>query len=403
LGRVFCGEIMTQQKIAFIHYPHSASSARLDTMPFAFNIIANLARLGWQVDLYLWETKSNSYEDAFSDNVQIHYFTDPPPSRLNQVRPALQSLRYSWLRKRYHLVFGLGQIGIHIAHTIAQANHCPLVYVNDEFPSCWGQTYWQQAEQTAATAVDFVIVPDAQRFLPLAQELPISQKPYVGLPNVPVVEAALTDIDWPTRLGIPADRPVFLHAGSVADWAQIPEMLCTLPHWPEESVLLVHSRSSQCLDDYRQQLSHLNIPGRVFWSCEPMTSNDLNSLVGFCAGSFALYRNTGSNIEYMGTSSGKLMRSVACATPVIASRFDSLAFVETEQIGHLVKHPCEIPAAIQSIIDCQSTYRQNCRQFYREFAAFDLAWEEFCEKLHHSIGVNLKKSLISPKSFSLLP
>jgi glycosyltransferase involved in cell wall biosynthesis len=379
---------MNHRKIAFIHYPHAANSARLETMPFALNIVLNLARLGWNVDLYLWEEASNKYENLLPSNVQILYFHDPKPGRINMFRPIWQKIRFSW-RKDYALVFGLGQIGIHIAHAIAKSSSCHFIYVNDEFPSCWGKTYWSKHEAQVASLASMIVVPDKQRFEPLCAEINIAHRPYVELPNIPERPSNLESIDWYSRLGILPEQQIFLHAGSVADWAQIPEILCTVPHWDKSAVLLIHSRSKDGMESYRRQLSHLDIPGRVVWSDEPLTEKEINSLVAFCQGSFALYRNTGPNIEYMGTSSGKLMRSVACGTPIIASRFDSLSFVRQHNIGLLVSHSAEIPAAVDTILNNQETYRQNCIDFYQTLASFDRAWPQFCEQLELNTGIRL--------------
>jgi|SRR6516162_2254419 hypothetical protein len=89
--------------------------------------------------------------------------------------------------------------------------------------------------------------------------------------------------------------------------------------------------------------------GQIFSTSGPLSHKSLNSLGAHCSGSFALYRNTGPNDLLIGTSSGKLMRSVMCGTPVIASSFDSLRFVSQEGIGVQVCHPSEIPATIQKL------------------------------------------------------
>ncbi|MFM6347579.1 MAG: hypothetical protein ACKPFK_20875, partial [Dolichospermum sp.] len=59
----------------------------------------------------------------------------------------------------------------------------------------------------------------------------------------------------------------------------------------EKTCLIIHTRSSENILKYRQQLSHLDVEGRIFWSLEPMSDTMLNSLVAYCAGNFALYRN----------------------------------------------------------------------------------------------------------------
>src|SRR5205085_2075180 len=102
----------------------------------------------------------------------------------------------------------------------------------------------------------------------------------------------------------------------------------TLSRWPAKAVLLIHTRGGLDVVNYRRSLDHLRDYGRVFWSFEPVTPAELNDLIvrAFCT--LALYRNLGPNIEKLGMSSGKIMRSIVCGTPVITSRFDSLLFIE---------------------------------------------------------------------------
>ena len=59
----------------------------------------------------------------------------------------------------------------------------------------------------------------------------------------------------------------------------------------------------------------------------------------------------------VGISSCKLMRSVMCGSPVIASSFDSLRFVSREGIRVQVRHPSEIPAANMGN---ERPYREKC-------------------------------------------
>ncbi len=389
---------MPSKPIAFVYCPHTPNLARLETMPMALNLVRKLAQAGRQVDLFLWEEPSARYATLLPGTVRVHYQQEIKPWRLNRLRPLWEGLRFA-RPGRFALAFGLGQIGIHLAHSAAKASACPLVYVNDEFPSCWGLSAWTRCEQQAAARAALVVVPDAARFAPLCAELPLHHTPWAALPNTTEPEPAGGDNpvaplgsppDWRQRLGLPEGHHVFLHAGSVADWAQVPEILCSLAHWPANAVLLIHSRSKAGLASYRKQLAHLNLPGRVFWSEEPLAEHELNSLVAFCSGSFALYRNMGPNIEYMGMSSGKLMRSIACGTPVIASNFASLAFVQENQLGVQVSHPAELPAAVAQTMAMLATYRHNCRAYHQAMSSFENAWPAFCAQLRDSTGIALQ-------------
>jgi hypothetical protein len=165
-------------------------------------------------------------------------------------------------------------------------------------------------------------------------------------------------------------------------------LLCTLPYWPENAVLILHSRSTD-IGDYKKQLSHLDFPGRLVWSSEPLMEQQLNSLLSYAAGSFGLYRNSGPNIEYIGKSSGKLMRSIYCGTPVIASKYQSLGFIEENGLGILVSHPGDIPYAVRDIINDRNGYRERCKNYIGSADVFDMSWVKFCKRLKNVANVNL--------------
>ena len=386
---------MKQKKIAFIYYSQEPNFHRLETMPFSLSSVISLAKMGWQIDLYLWEEPSSAYESLFPDNVTIKYFKHLR-RRFTIVRRIWLPFQFQW-RKNYYCVFGVGQISAHIAGIIAKSNQCPFIYFNDEFPSLWGTNPWTNPwyslEQKAAKDISIVVVPDPNRFHPLCKELDVSTKPHAFLPNVPMIKPPLQEIDWHQRLGLPKDSIPFLHAGSLDDCMQVPEILSSLPYWPQKAILILHNKSPDISKKCRQELSHLDLPGKVFWNNESMSEGDLNSLVSYVTGNFALYRNTGTNLEYVGFSSGKLMRSLACRTPVIASKLSSLDFVKDYQLGVLVNHPCEIPAAIQDIIDNKEAYQRRCLNFCQKEVSFEKYWQIFCDQLKEHINIDLQKKL----------
>ena len=375
---------MTNHKIAYIHYPHNVSGSRLETMAFSLNSVISLANMGLHVDLYLWEEPSLNYKELLPDMVTINYFKHPNlslNSRFNLLRPISLQFQFQHRKNNYISVFGLGQIGAFIGNIIARANQCSFIYLNDEFASCWGDDNpWTRLEQEAVKNASLVITPDLQRFHHLCTEMDISKKSFAVLPNTPIIQLPFEDVDWYAKLGIERDQISFLHAGSVADWAQIPEILSSIPYWPKKTVLIIHSHSREALEKYRQGLAHLELSGRVIWSHESLTVSQLNSLVSHCAGNFALYRNTDLNFQYIGFSSGKLMRSLACGSPVIASKLSSFGFVEDHQLGFLVNHPVEIPHAIKEIMDNRESYSQRCLEFCSTDASFEKAWLDFLPK-----------------------
>jgi glycosyltransferase involved in cell wall biosynthesis len=385
---------MNRRRIAFVYAPGPShgltvpDAARLETLPFAMNTIMRLAAAGWQVDVFLWEGPDIDYHQIFPATVRFRY--EVLPKRIVfGMRPIRLTARFMRCMN-YACAFGLGQIGSYLGAVISLASRCPLVLLNDEFSSHFGHGHWDALERWAAKRADVIIVPSADRIPHLAQELGLlgHEQKFMEFRNSPNVSHPLEKRDWHAQLGIPSGRRIFLNAGTLGDWAQVPEILASTAYWPPDSVLLLHSRTPQQQGDYRQQLSHLHVPSKVYWTSGPLSEKSLNSLAAHCNGSFALYRNMSPNILLTGTSSGKLMRSVMCGSPVIASSFESLRFVSQEGIGVQVGHPSEIPGAIQELTENERIYRDKCLAFAkRELMREQQSWEALVSMLMQRIDL----------------
>jgi glycosyltransferase involved in cell wall biosynthesis len=386
---------MNRRRIAFVYAPASPpDEARLETMPVAINTITRLAAAGWNVDVFLWERRFADYQEIFPTTVRFRYQVTPKriyrPANLRR-HPIRLTARFMSCTK-YDCAFGLGQLGSYLGAVVSLVSRCPLVLLNDEFPSHFGRNRWARLERLAAERANVILVPSADRIPRLADELGLSdqRKKFVEFRNTPKMSHPLEKRDWHALLGIPRGQRIFLHAGQLGDWAQVPEILSSTTYWPSDAVLLLHSLTREKAEWYREQLSHLHVPGRVFWTSAPLSDKLLNSLVAHCNGSFALYRNTGPNISLIGTSSGKLMRSVMCGSPVIASSFDSMRFVSQEGIGVQVRHPSEIPTAIQELIRNEQAYRKRCLSFAtQEVIREQQSWEALVAALSNQIDLRM--------------
>jgi hypothetical protein len=137
---------MNRRRIAFVYAPAlPPDSARLETMPFAINTIMRLADADWKVDVFLWERPLVDYHEIFPTTVRLRY--QVTPKRIfDGTRPA--NLRRHQIRltarfmscTNYECAFGLGQTGSYLSAVISLASRCPLVLLNDEFPSWYGTT-----------------------------------------------------------------------------------------------------------------------------------------------------------------------------------------------------------------------------------------------------------------------
>src|ERR1700738_4344667 len=105
-------------------------------MPFAINVIKRLAAADWEVDVFLWEQPLVDYREILSTAVRVRYQVAPKrmlyrrwPTRVAQLTATFMTCA------NYQCVFGLGQIGSYLGAVISLASRCPLVILNDEFPS----------------------------------------------------------------------------------------------------------------------------------------------------------------------------------------------------------------------------------------------------------------------------
>jgi hypothetical protein len=383
--------MFNQRRVAFIFFPHLPGTTPLDSMPFARHIIVQLASSGCHIDVFHWsKLNSPSPIGLFSDNVHCKYVRMyTTKNKMKLIELTLRFARYM----SYQCVFSAGLIGNYIGGIVSATSRCPFVLLNDEFPSTYGQNRWLSLQRWAARRADMIVVPSDDWHMTLREELRLSaEKPFVTIRNTPELTLPLVHIDWHSRIGIPSGRRIFVHAGSVADWTQVPEILASVSYWPADAVLLLHnSRTRDELVRYRQQLSHLDNPERVFWSFDRLSDNEVNSLISYCSGSFALYRNCGTDFEQVGTSSGKLMRSIVCCTPVITSSFKSLNFVTREGLGIQVTHPSEIPGAVDNLMRNGESYRKRCAFFAgSEKAVREEAWNKVVQCIRGaSNGVDL--------------
>lgn len=384
--------MIEKSRVAFVFDAFFASGEviRIETMPFALNVLRRLSEQDFEIDLFLRQKKEESCLTPFPSNVHVKFISTY--SRKPRYS-FFQLLGQFAFRRGYESVFTVGQEGSAVGLLLSRVSSCPLIILNDEFPGVHPKSIWHELERWASRDARAIIVPCAGRRDHLYEKLGLNvAKPCFVFPNMAKLEPVDIPIDWQARLQIPAGKRVFLCAGNLSDWSQVPELLSSVPYWPEDVVILLNSKSANKAANYRMSLSHLDLPGRVFWMESIISEPELNSLNRYCAGSFALYRDYGSNTHLMGMSSGKLMRSLAAGTPVIATQFESLSFVSNERVGVLVKHPSEIPGAIAHLIENLEDYRKRCLVFAERLQREENeSWEELLELI-----MTVPRSTVAP-------
>jgi glycosyltransferase involved in cell wall biosynthesis len=367
----------TGPKLAFINCRTYRGGAGLINMPFAFNIILKL-QSEWLIDLYLGSYPNPEYGGLLSSSVTVHQM-----GRLLKVPYRFKELALflRCFRRGYRAVFGMGQVGTWVAYLVAKVNRCPLIIINDEFPSGLRFSRWTNLSARAHRAADAIIVPDKGRIPTLCREVSgIASKQFVELLNIPLPrEKPPPEINWHDRLALPADSIPLIFAGGVGDHNQVPELLRSVRSWAPEYVLIVRGHNRAFALRYRKRLRDLDIPGQIFWLLDPMTNNEFSSLLRYCRISFALYRPLNANMIEMGKASGKILQSVSLGVPVIASNFPSLDYVREYGLGRLVTHSSEIAGAVSDIMEDEQAIKERCRCFAERFLNYEEGWRRFEE------------------------
>lgn len=345
-------------------------------MPFAANIVYWCEASGHDVDVYIAEEPEVSKAE-----LQVSSFVCV--RSLNRFYGRLRGWRFrlaaglAMLSTSYDLVVGVGPIGSHFAAAFARRWRCPLIVCSDELPSSFAGQVGSELGLDAYAKADVIAIPDIARWSKLVEQVPgLAHKPIFELPNIPFrcdapfVDSVLLD------LGLPSDKKLVTFTGGLGGWNQVPEMLASVPTWGEDYVLVMRPfphRSADCAE--RRELEHLAHP-RVRW-IENTDVDDrvVNSLFKRSLCTLGLYRDMGPNVAHVGLSSGKVMRSIACGTPVIVSRVGFGDSMTVAGVGREVSHPLEIGPMLEEVDAKRSQMSQKCEAFAMAHD-YTKAWEK---------------------------
>ena len=379
---------MNKKKVAFIFALPLRTSPILITMPFGLNIIQLLDKKDYEIDVFLSEYSNDSYQTLFSKNVSIH-FIDQNYLWRNKVSLAFLLVTNFFklksifkLRNKYDFIFGSGMAGITLGAILKKQNKkAKLVYLNDEFPNQGdlnlGKEIWTKNEIINAQIADIVATPDEYRFNALCNQIPnLSEKINFTLPNTPLIEELedLPKINWHKEYNIPLEKKIFLMAGGISVHNYVIEIINSTQDWPENAVLLIKGKQNSLLS------KRIKNKKNIFYDDNILSPDKLHSLIKYCTASICIYKEINDNFEFVGKSSGKLMRSIALGKPVITNNSVSFNFVKDLNLGKMISHPNEISNAIKFILKNNDELKEKCRRNYSRIS-YETYWSKFQKEL----------------------
>ncbi|MBN1615001.1 MAG: hypothetical protein JW950_11095 [Deltaproteobacteria bacterium] len=381
-------------------YPH----ADLQTNPGLLALLYALAGEGAHLCLYM--TRKGRYPYA-AGPFEIRPF--PGEIRLwsgslaetlaNWAKPLQGSLRgrRNLFSRRFDLVVGVNSEGIIAAERYARLFGVPLLYLSYEIffrkelisPVDIRE---KDREIEASRRADLVVIQDEERAALLAKENSLSDSRFALLPVSPGGEADGGRTDWLNRrFGIREDIKIVIHAGSFEDWTCARELLETTGDWPENALLVVHTRyEAKNMHRYEDILKG-NRAGRVIFSLKPLPTDEYGLMLRSAHIGLVLYKKTtggryskyqGENIMNIGLSSGKFASYMKYGLPTVSLGQRTYRRLLGEyRFGCDIDTIGEIPDAIGRILASYDLHSREAKRLFAERLRFDLHWPRLREKI----------------------
>jgi hypothetical protein len=292
----------------------------------------------------------------------------------------------------YTCVIGVDPDGLALAHTLAHG--APLGYVSLELllsreVGTAAETQLKAHERELSRQAAFVVIQDEARARLLADDNGLAADRLVLVPNAPPGPARRQPTRfWHARFDLPADARVVIHSGSLGDWTGIEDIVASVPGWPEPWLLVIHTRYDAESSDYVQTLRTRADPRRVRFSLKPVRRQDYDALIDGSDVGLAFYVSTGassftgSNVETIGLSSGKLAYYLRAGLPVIVNRAASISSsIESCGAGVAVAHARAIGDALRRLTADYEAMSGRACAFFEEQLDFRPAFAEVVRRV----------------------
>lgn len=304
--------------------------ADVDTNPTLMGLMRHLIAAGFDIDL-ICETRDFFLPPSLPPE---HVCTHPVHSWRNCARQLQKNWSQKLQRKEYAFVIAVDPQGLYAARYLLEDLTVPLVYLSfeilfhDELEKD-EEFYLKTVEIEVSRRAAFIIIQDEERGKLLASENGLSDHHLLYLPNAPSDTKSSGDGSYlRDRFNIPPSRKIVLHTGSFDFWTAGEELIAAAAAFPDEFILVVHSRQIPDRNDLVSRMQDIADPEKVCFSTAPLAFDDYAKLVDSCDIGLVLYKMsptifTQKNLFHIGLSSGKFAYFARHGKPVITSDLPS--------------------------------------------------------------------------------
>jgi glycosyltransferase involved in cell wall biosynthesis len=181
------------------------------------------------------------------------------------------------------------------------------------------------------------------------------------------------------KFNIPRDRKIVLLAGSIFNEVkEISDLWDSIEKWPDNFVLVLHSRAKSNLVQKFVMPKALKDTGRIFFDDDPLSYDKIHFIYASCDIGLILSRLKGeinSNLYYSDLSLGKLFHYLFSGVPVISRNlfgYDEL--IEKSGVGLCFDNPLDIGVLMMKIMSNEIYYKENCIAFSEKYSFEKYHW-----------------------------
>lgn len=185
-----------------------------------------------------------------------------------------------------------------------------------------------------------------------------------------------------SKFSIAGEQKIVIYSGGIGDWAMLEEIIETIPLWPSQYVLIIHTWQKNAFESsYGKHLQDIAKDMPVFFSEENLSRYELIAALSAADIGIAFYRELDGNFTNIVFSSNKICEYLLSGLPVICSPFPSLKHeIDHYQLGKAVPISA-IPAAITEISAYEAYIRNNINKTVRESLNFDKYFTKFYQTI----------------------
>ena len=294
----------------------------------------------------------------------------------------------------YGLILGIDSGGLIRAFRYAKRFRVPLVYLcfeiffRDELSSDV-EVVEKERETVASKHAQLVIIQDPWRAELLAAENGLSLEKFEYLPVSPGgFRRAGTSDYLRRRFNLSDKQSIVLHSGSFAEWTFAEELIESAITWPQDFVLVIHTRDKSSLTDKFTRAFQKVKCANVFLSTEQLPIDEYEQIVASADIGLVLYkpmppsRFLQKNIQNIGLSSGKFSFYMKYGIPVISiaqKSYDEL--LKDYSFGENITFFDEMPEALRRIRSNYAHHRAEAKRLFEEKLDFDIHWPKVAARL----------------------